>query len=112
MKVFFTWGTGFIGTPLTKALVGRGWQVTVLTRSGTSPDPALPPSGGAGGKGDVTDKESMRAAMSGADVVIHNAGRYELGISTSAKTQLMAINVKGTANVLSLATEFKKQRTV
>jgi len=86
--------------------------VTVLTRSGTSPDPALPPSGVAGVKGDVTDKESMRAAMSGADVVIHNAGWYELGISTSAKTQMMAINVQGTANVLSLATELKIPRIV
>jgi len=53
MKVFLTGGTGFIGAPLAKALVGRGWQVTVLTRSGTSPDPALPPSGVAGVKGDV-----------------------------------------------------------
>jgi dihydroflavonol-4-reductase len=102
MKIFLTGGTGFIGAPLTRKLIERGWQATVLTRSGGSPDPAT-----AGVKGDVTDKESMRAAMAGADVVIHNAGWYELGISTSVKTQMTAINVQGTANVLSLAVELK-----
>lgn len=107
MKVFLSGGTGFIGAPLTKALIRRGWQVTVLTRSGTSPDPAA-----TGVKGDVTDKESMRAAMSGTDVVIHNAGWYELGISTSAKAMMTAINVQGTANVLSLATGLKIPRIV
>ena len=107
MKIFLTGGTGFIGAVLTRKLIERGWQVTVLTRSGGSPHPAA-----AGIKGDITDKESLRAAMAGADVVVHNAGWYELGISTSVKTQMTAINVQGTANVLSLATELKIPRII
>jgi len=32
MKVFLTGGTGFIGQPLTKSLLRRGWSVTALVR--------------------------------------------------------------------------------
>ncbi len=32
MKVFLTGGTGFIGQPLTQALLKRGWQVITLSR--------------------------------------------------------------------------------
>ena len=98
MKVFLTGGTGFIGTRLTHALVKRGGSVTVLTRSGTSPAAAA-----TGVKGDVTDPASLRAAMAGADRVIHNAGWYELGLTQSDKARMQAINVQGTENVLSLA---------
>ena len=109
MKVFLTGGTGFIGAPLTRQLVERGWPVTALSRSGASPHPAA-----AGVKGDVTDKESLRAAMAAAapDVVIHNAGWYELGIAESDRAGMTAINVRGTENVLALAAELKIPRVV
>ncbi len=106
MKVFLTGGTGFIGTPLTRALVKRGWEVTVLTRSGNSP------TGAKGVKGDVTEQASLRAAMTGADLVIHNAGWYELGISAADRPKMQAINVQGTQNVLELAQELKIPRVV
>jgi len=107
MKIFLTGGTGFIGSALTRALARRGWQVAVLTRSGASPDSAV-----MGAKGDVSDKESMREAMSGAEAVIHNAGWYEIGIPSSLRAKMTAINVQGTANVLSLATELKIPKIV
>ena len=110
-KVFLTGGTGFIGKPLTRALLGRGWKVTLLTRSGASPVEGVQVI-----KGDVTDREflksGMRAGMTGADVVIHNAGWYELGIASSARAKMQAVNVVGTENVLSLAAELKIPRIV
>jgi nucleoside-diphosphate-sugar epimerase len=60
----------------------------------------------------VTDKASLRAAMTGAELVIHNAGWYELGISGSAKPKMRAINEDGTRNVLELAQELKIPRVV
>jgi dihydroflavonol-4-reductase len=107
VKVFLTGGTGFIGTQLTKALVRRGWQVAVLSRSGASPIPEA-----VGVKGDVVDRESMRAAMAGADLVFHNAGWYEIGLPASARSKMQRINVQGTENVLSLAVELKIPRIV
>jgi len=106
MKVFITGGTGFIGTPLTQALLKRGHEVTLLSRSGKSVE------GVKIAKGDVTEKESMREGMAGADIVYHNAGWYEVGVSKSAQQKMQAINVEGTKNVLSLAKELGIKRVV
>jgi uncharacterized protein YbjT (DUF2867 family) len=66
MKVFLTGGTGFIGQPLTKALLARGWDVTVLARKPTSAQAvAITKMGATCVAGDVTERESMRAAMNG-----------------------------------------------
>ena len=37
MKIFITGGTGFVGSQLTKALTGRGHQLTILSRSAKYP---------------------------------------------------------------------------
>ncbi|OGO47516.1 MAG: hypothetical protein A2W37_12205 [Chloroflexi bacterium RBG_16_63_12] len=62
--------------------------------------------------GDVTDRESMRAGMTGADIVVHNAAWYELGVRQNARKLMHAINVTGTDNVLSLALELGIPRAV
>jgi nucleoside-diphosphate-sugar epimerase len=54
-------------------------------------------------KGDVTDKESMRAAMQGTDGVFHVAGWYKIG--TKDKSDGERVNVQGTRNVLELMKE-------
>lgn len=106
MKVFLTGGTGFIGQPLTQALLKRGWQVTALVRNPQSAEAkAIAALGAQLVPGDVTHRDSMRAPMTGVDVVFHNAGWYELGVSGGAKARMRAINVQGTENVLSLAIE-------
>ncbi|MBI4316505.1 MAG: NAD-dependent epimerase/dehydratase family protein [Chloroflexi bacterium] len=107
MKAFLTGGTGFIGKPLTRALLRRGWQVTLLTRSGQSTIEGVRVV-----KGDITDRESLRAGMAGAEIVIHNAGWYELGIRPSAVAQMRAVHVQGADNVLGLAAELNVPRIV
>jgi dihydroflavonol-4-reductase len=62
--------------------------------------------------GDIIDRESMRASMTGADIVVHNAAWYELGVSESARKLMHTINVTGTDNVLGLALELGIPRTV
>ncbi|MFN8568165.1 MAG: NAD-dependent epimerase/dehydratase family protein [Kouleothrix sp.] len=54
-------------------------------------------------RGDVTDKESMRAPMRGVDGVYHIAGWYKIGARDPREGQ--AINVQGTRNVLELMRE-------
>jgi dihydroflavonol-4-reductase len=113
MKIFLTGGTGFIGQSLTQDLLKRGWQVTALVRQPDSPQAqALVKMGANCLPGDVTDRESMRVGMTGADTVIHNAAWYELGIPKSARKRMHAINVGGTENVLSLSLELGTPRTV
>jgi nucleoside-diphosphate-sugar epimerase len=61
-------------------------------------------------QGDVTDKESMREAMSGADGVFHVAGWYKIG--TRDKSGGEKVNIQGTRNVLELIQELKIPRGV
>jgi dihydroflavonol-4-reductase len=62
--------------------------------------------------GDITERESMRAAMSGAEVVVHCAGQYEYGLDSAGKRRMRAVNVDGAENVLGLALELEIPRTV
>lgn len=113
MRVFLTGGTGFIGQLLTAALRGRGWDVTALVRRPDSgPARALVALGATTAAGDVTDRESMRSPMAGADLVIHAAAHYELGVSSRAAHGMKAVNVGGTERVLALARELGIARTV
>lgn len=113
MKVFLTGGTGFIGQPLTGALLARGWEVVALVRKPDSPEArTLSKIGAQCVAGDITDRESMRLGMTDADIVVHNAAWYELGVSNSARPLMQAINVTGTDHVLGLALELGVQRSV
>ncbi|MBN1147339.1 MAG: NAD-dependent epimerase/dehydratase family protein [Anaerolineales bacterium] len=102
MKAFITGGTGFIGERLTRALLGRGYQVNALARShaGAAKLQAL---GATPVRGDIAAIKSMRAGMKGCDMVFHLAGWYKHGSRDWEKAE--AVNVNGTRNVLGLACE-------
>ena len=113
MNVFLTGGTGYIGQPLTKSLLGRGWSVSALVRKPESPRAqALSKMGAQLATGDITERESMRAPMSRAEIVIHNAGNYEVGLDRAGKQRMQRVNVDGTENVLGLAYELSIPRTI
>ncbi len=113
MRVFLTGGTGFIGQALTNSLLARGWEVVALVRKLDNPQARqLSQMGVRCVIGDVTNRESMRAGMLGADIVVHNAAWYEIGISKQAQALMRAINVSGTDHVLSLALELGIARTI
>jgi len=113
MKVFLTGGTGFIGQALIQSLMARGWTVVALVRNANSPQArALTKMGAQCASGDVTDRESMRADMTGADIVVHTAGWYEFGVTGNGRQLMHAINVIGTDNVLSLTLELGIPRSV
>jgi nucleoside-diphosphate-sugar epimerase len=113
MRVFLTGGTGYIGQALTKTMLARGWIVTALVRNPNTPQArALSTKGAQLATGDVTDRESMRAAMSGADLVVHSAGHWDYGVDQAGKARMQKTNVTGTDNVLGLALELGIPRTV
>lgn len=97
MRYFITGATGFIGGHVARQLVDAGHHVVALAR-----DPAratdLAGLGVELHRGDITDRDSLRAPMTGVDGVFHIAAWYEVG----AKDTSMAhgINVDGTRYVL------------
>ena len=104
MKYFVTGATGFVGNTLAHKLRETGHEVHASVRS---PEKAndLATLGVKLFKGDVTDKESMRAAMQGVDGVYHVAGWYKIG--TRDKRDGEKVNIQGTRNVLELMQELK-----
>jgi nucleoside-diphosphate-sugar epimerase len=104
MKYFLTGATGFVGGHVARQLIKAGHQVLASIRS---PEKAseLAALGVQLHKGDVTDKDSMRAPMSGVDGVFHIAGWYKVGVRD--KSEAHKINVEGTRNVLALMQELK-----
>jgi nucleoside-diphosphate-sugar epimerase len=104
MKYFVTGATGFVGNALARKLRQAGHAVHASIRS---PEKAqeLEALGVKLFKGDVTDKESMRAAMTGVDGVFHVAGWYKIG--TRDKSDGVRVNIQGTRNVLELMQELK-----
>jgi len=72
-KVLVTGASGFIGTHLTRALVAQGDDVTCLVRR-TSQVDTLREAGVRLLCGDVTDRESLSAAVAGQEIVYHLAG--------------------------------------
>ena len=109
MKAFVTGGTGFIGRCVVRRLIDRGYQVMALARSESGAD-VLRDLGAVVVPGDITDRESMREAMTGSDVVFHIAAIYNF--SPDALAQCAAANVDGTRNILELAFELGVPRIV
>nr|MBP6672472.1 NAD(P)H-binding protein [Bacteroidota bacterium] len=102
MKYFITGATGFLGGALARILRERGHDVTALVRS-PERSAKLNALGIALVPGDITDKESMRAAMTGCDGVFHVAAWYKVGARD--RSTAWKINVEGTRNVLELMKE-------
>ena len=107
MKYFITGATGFIGGELTRQLVAQGHKVVALVRS---PAADLATLGVTLHQGDITDRASLRAGMTGVDGVFHVAAWYKLGSPDRAVAE--RVNVEGTRNVLEMMRELSIPRGV
>ncbi len=104
-----TGGTGFVGSHVVRALLGRGGPVRCLVR-GTSPRTNLEGLDVDIAAGDLTDPASLRKAIRGCRVVYHCAADYRLGTRDSAA--IFASNVTGTDNLLRAAADSAVERVV
>jgi nucleoside-diphosphate-sugar epimerase len=104
-RIFFTGATGYLGRVLARRLAADGHELRAVVRveRETSDRAALEELDALGVTlfaGDVTDRYSLREAMSGADWVRHLAAAIDAG--TSDET-MRAVNVAGSEAVASLA---------
>src|SRR5581483_2864246 len=102
MKCFVTGASGFIGANLVQELVARGHRVKALLR------PSADVRGLAGVdfervNGDITDRASIAAGLSGCDWCFHVAASYHLWLKDYAP--MYVANVDGTRNVLETAAQ-------
>ncbi|MAW60739.1 MAG: epimerase [Planctomycetes bacterium] len=112
MRVFVTGATGFLGGSLARQLLDQGDEVVALVRSSSKGAALAEYASKAPGRidfteGDITDIESMRPGMQGADGVYHLAAWYKVGATAHEAKLAERINVDGTRNVLDLMGELQ-----
>lgn len=107
MKVLVTGASGFVGSWLVKKLKNEGLEVRTLSRKSSSP--ALQ-NGLEVVPGDVTNFESLLAALEGVKSVFHLAGH--VGYSKAERHLMEQIKVLGTENMVKAAIQKKVQRFV
>jgi len=93
VRALVTGASGFIGGHLIQALADRGDQVVAMVRQ-TALDGAVRRRCAQVVAGDVSDLDSLRAAVAGAEVVYHLAG------CTTRPRDFQRVNAMGTANVV------------
>jgi len=109
VRAFVTGATGFVGANLVRALLQDGVAVRVLVR------PSSPRAGIEGleieeVQGDLAEREGLRRALKGCQVLYHVAARYSLSSRDAAATY--RANVEGTRNILEVALEVGIERVV
>ena len=102
MKAYVTGGTGFIGGRVVAKLRDRGHEVTCLVRTASNTG-KLEELGINLVTGDVTDKKSLLATMSGHDWLFNLANVYSFW--EPDVTVYRRINVHGTRHVMEAALE-------
>lgn len=104
--ILITGATGFLGRNLCEHLASQGYQLRALARP-TSDTSFLEALGVEIARGDVADAESVRAALTGCDYVVHAAAHFRLW---GPPPPFIKTNVEGTRHVLeaALAAEVKK----
>jgi len=98
-RTLVTGATGFLGAHLTRQLVERGDEVTVLVRPKSNLE-TLEGLELATTRGSVLDRRAVRRALRGVERVFHAAGTTDLRLP---RAQTFALNVEGTRLVLEEA---------
>lgn len=98
MKVLVTGGCGFIGSNLANCLANLDYETHVMDISGS---PAVPLPGQVEiHEGSITDKEALEEAMSGCEIVFHEAAQISVADSINNPKKTQEINADGTRNIL------------
>ena len=99
-RVLLTGASGFLGSAVARALVARGTKVRALVRS-SSPRDNLAQLDCEVVAGDLTDRPSLKAAMSGVRYLFHVAADYRFWARDPSV--ILRANVDGTRNLMQEA---------
>ena len=109
-----TGGAGFIGSHIVERLAREGHDVRVLDSFATGKRDNVAGIAGRVGliEGDIRDAAAVKGAVSGAEVVFHQAALGSVPRSLTDPATTNAVNVTGTLNVLIAAKEAGVRRVI
>jgi len=111
MKVLITGGAGFIGSHLTRRLLGRGDQVTILdnlaTGNFTNIDPFVGKPGFSFAIDSLDNALVVDRLASQADAIVHLAAAVGVQLVVERPTETIETNVLGTHAVLAAARRYR-----
>jgi dihydroflavonol-4-reductase len=108
-RVFVTGGNGFMGSRIVRELAARGYDVTALVGADLD-DRNLEGLGVATRRLDLLDRDGVRAALEGGDLLVHNAACYSFW--QRDPNLIYRVNVDGTQHVLDAAAEHGYRKIV
>ncbi len=108
-KVLLTGATGLVGRSILDELRQRGYAVRALVRSRQRGEALLGDTCELA-VGDVTDAESIRAALDGCSIVYHAAGLPEQWLADDST--FTAVNTEGTRNMVDAALAARVEKFV
>jgi nucleoside-diphosphate-sugar epimerase len=106
MRVLVTGGTGFVGGWTAKVIAGAGHSVRFLVRNPARLQTSVAKLGvdvSDFAVGDITDRVSVRDALSGCDAVVHSAALVATDPRQTA--EMLTTNMQGAQNVLGQSVE-------
>ena len=109
MKVIVTGPDGVLGSNLVRELIARDHKVSVLLLKGAT-SKTLDGLNIDKFYGDILEKDSLNAAFTGQDIVIHCAA--STSVYPARDPFINKVNVEGTANVIQAIKENKIKRLV
>ncbi len=109
MRFLITGATGKVGNAVARRLAGREDEVVALVRDPAKARELLPPGVGLV-RGDVTDPDSVRKAVEGADGVFNCMGLFEQWFADPGIFE--RVNAEGARNVAAAAREAGAKRLV
>jgi UDP-glucose 4-epimerase len=113
-SILITGGAGFIGSNVAVSLAAQGREVRVLDDLSTGSASNLEEAGAEVElrTGDVRDRDAIRRAVAGCDVVFHFAALPRVARSIADPSGTHDVNVTGTLNVLLAARDAGVRRVV
>jgi dTDP-L-rhamnose 4-epimerase len=107
MRILVTGGAGFVGSHLVDALVAGGHTVRVLDNLDPQVHPGSRPPDTLNAsaefiRGDIRDRETVRKALDGAEVVFHLAAAVGVGQSMYDVARYVEVNTLGGAILLDI----------
>jgi len=113
-QALVTGGAGFIGAHLAEFLLTEGWSVRVIDDFSSGLDSNIVDCLDRIDliRGDIRDEETLARAMSGVEVVFHEAAIPSVPRSVAEPVRTNSVNVEGTLKVLQAARENGVRRVV